>query len=164
LKQQILGIERIDDVDLKALRPMWAGERADEDNARRKRSRAEGDKSIATRRPGPRCVPLKVLADTSVDVTSASKIMTQNCFGGRDRSALLQQGSEGVCMSQFVIGLYPDSAAWPEFGRVSHPSVSSTCTRKGPLLTSPPAKSRQSGLFFFSRRTGITSVSGLGSS
>src|SRR5215469_9180767 len=34
-----------------------------------KRSRVEGDKHIATPKPGPRCVALRVLADTSVDVT-----------------------------------------------------------------------------------------------
>src|SRR5438552_3168105 len=39
----------------------------------RTRSRAEGDKSIATLKPGPRCVALQVLADTSVDVTAAPK-------------------------------------------------------------------------------------------
>jgi hypothetical protein len=53
--------------------------------------------------------------------------------------ARYSSGRGEVCMGQFVISLYLDSAAWPEFGRVSHPSASSTCTLKGPLLTSPPA-------------------------
>src|SRR5439155_13498010 len=37
----------------------------------RKRSRAEGDKSIATPKTGPRCVAPRVLADTSVEKTGA---------------------------------------------------------------------------------------------
>ena len=36
---------------------------------RGKRSQVKGDRSIATPKPGPRSLPLKVLADTSVDVT-----------------------------------------------------------------------------------------------
>jgi hypothetical protein len=36
-----------------------------------KRSRAEGDKSRATPKPGLRCVAMRVLADTAVDVTDA---------------------------------------------------------------------------------------------
>jgi hypothetical protein len=40
------------------------------------------------RNEAPRIMALQVPADASVDVTSAPNIMTQNCFGGRDRSTM----------------------------------------------------------------------------
>ena len=52
-----------------------------------KRSRAEGDISIVTPKPGPRCVALRVLADTAVDVTGERSIASAIAFGGADRRA-----------------------------------------------------------------------------
>jgi hypothetical protein len=53
----------------------------------RKRSRVEGDKSRATPKPASRCVALRVLADTSADVSAALFALTRTYAGVPDRSA-----------------------------------------------------------------------------
>jgi hypothetical protein len=60
--------------------------------AQGKRSRVEGDKSIATPKPGRRCVALRVLAHPSVDVSSAPNTATRTQLGVSDRRTLRQRG------------------------------------------------------------------------
>jgi hypothetical protein len=65
----------------------------------RKRSRAEGDKSRATPKPGLRCVAMRVLADTSVDVSDALKTVTRTQRGVSDRSAQVTDSGCGRASS-----------------------------------------------------------------
>ena len=57
------------------------------------RSRAEGDKSRATPKPGLRCVAMRVLADTTVDATPAPNTATQTQLGVANRSPLRKRHS-----------------------------------------------------------------------
>src|SRR5262245_51930857 len=51
-----------------------------------KRSRVEGDDCIVTPGQRPRCLAVRLLADTSVDVSSASYLMTRTYASVADRS------------------------------------------------------------------------------
>lgn len=54
---------------------------------RGKRSQVKGDRRIATPKPGPRCVALRVPVGTSGDVSDAPKTVTRTQRGVSDRSA-----------------------------------------------------------------------------
>jgi hypothetical protein len=73
-------------VSLQTASGQWRGYaiEAFADNEERERSRAEGDKSRATPNPGLRCVAMRVLADTAVEVSHAPKTATQTQLGVAD--------------------------------------------------------------------------------
>ena len=69
---------------------------------RDKRSRVKGDRSIATPKPGPRCVALRVLVGTSVDVSDAPKTVTRTQRGVSDRRAK-RSGRLALCQEDMAL-------------------------------------------------------------